>query len=158
MSMTYYEAQTFLGLSVSRCWTYVSVWHRHDTHTYNHIESCYFLNLLLVSACQCLYHVWCLCLYSFFIDGILCLISHCTILGFCNIYSQELLQFAKVICLKVWGMFLYYLRYVMMVGTCCCLNHQGRIHIHPRVCKWTPWTLYNYTNNLYFNDLEHPEI
>lgn len=123
MSTAYYEARTFLGLSVSRCWTYISVWHRHDTHTYNCIESCYFLNLLLVSACQCLYHVWCLCMYSCFIDGILCLISHCTILGFCNLYSQELLQFAKVICLKVWEMFLCYLRYVMMVGTCYCLNH-----------------------------------
>ena len=28
--------------------------HRHDTDTYNYIELCAFLKLLVVSACQCL--------------------------------------------------------------------------------------------------------
>jgi hypothetical protein len=51
-----------------------------DIITLNHVI---FFKFLLVSVCQCI--------YPCFIDDILSLISHCTILGFCNLYSQELL-------------------------------------------------------------------
>jgi len=46
-----YEARTLLGLGVSRCWTCISVRHRHDT--YDYIELCDFIKLLSVTVCQC---------------------------------------------------------------------------------------------------------
>jgi hypothetical protein len=63
-----YEAQTFLGLGVSRFLTRVGVQHG----TCDYIELCHFLKLLLALSCQC--RVWCLCFIGYLGDGCFALI------------------------------------------------------------------------------------